>query len=272
MSEINRLDPASPKASVVDVKERVHRGELTPDQAEDWAKTHGHRPFVRPVGAEPNPAEKSAWPFTLAAAWILTRDVEEAFKLWRSHKFWGRALWQEAPWHKAQTELWHRLACGQAHATGIKPGATKRVAIPAVEWSDLTWMRIGQVDLISFQRGRSAVYRDVLIVAVDVYRFWPRPKPSALEAASTIADEVRCKAALVEVMRADPGNPIPKETLKLKFPGVSGHGFDRAFAEAAKEAPAPAWCAPGRRKKAAPVIATPNQSRRIFPLLDLLHV
>ncbi len=266
MSGINWLDLSSPVASASVVLALVRHGELTPEQAEEWAKANGRAPFVSSIGAEPNPTEKSAWPFTLAAAWILTRDTDEAFKLWLSYKFWGRALWQKEigdeiekkPWHEAQTQLWRRLSCGQAHATGIKPGVSERVAIPAVEWTDLTWVRHGDNDFVSFRGGHSAVYQNVLIEAADMYRHWPPLKASEVKAAATAAAEIRCRAALVQKMRASPASRVPKKALRLEFPDVSERGFERAFAEAAEEANAPAWRAPGRPKKLAAKNAAPK--------------
>jgi hypothetical protein len=116
--------------------------------------------------------------------------------------------------------------------------------------------RVGDVDLISFLCGRDAVYQDVLIDAGDIYRLWPATRPSADKAASIMAQESRCRAALVLRMRAAAENPIPKRTLKQDFPQLGTRAFNRAFVEAAEEAKTPAWLAPGRRKKAAPLIDT----------------
>lgn len=258
MRKISWLDPTLRQADTVQVMVQVHQGKLSPEAAEEWAKANGRPPFVPAIGSAPNPMEKADWPFTLAAAWILTREPIQALKASMEYEFWGRVLCRDSRKQQAQTDLWHQLRSGRAHATGVKAGSEERVAIRAVEWNDLTWMRFGTGDIISFRGGRSAVYQDVRIEARDIYRLRPVRKPSEVKAAATAAAETRCRQALVELMRADPGNPIPKETLKLKFPGVGGRGFERVFAEAAEEAPAPAWRAKGRRKKAAPVNATPK--------------
>jgi len=92
MSGIGWLDPQSPDADVIRIMVQVHRGELTPDAAEDWAKANGRPPFVGAIGASPNPMETSAWPFMLGCG-----------------KVWGRALWRDAPWHEVQTQCYYGI-------------------------------------------------------------------------------------------------------------------------------------------------------------------
>jgi len=181
MRKISWLDPTLRQADTVQVMVQVHQGKLSPEAAEEWAKANGRPPFVPAIGSAPNPMEKADWPFTLAAAWILTREPIQALKASMEYEFWGR----DSRKQQAQTDLWHQLRSGQAHATGVKAGSEERVAIRAVEWNDLTWMRFGTGDIISFRGGRSAVYQDVRIEARDIYRLWPELKPSEVKAATT---------------------------------------------------------------------------------------
>ena len=258
MIGINWLDPKRRQADAIRIMMQVHRGALTPEGAEEWAKANGRPPFVPAIGAAPNLMEKSAWPIPLAAAWILTREPVEALNAWQAYKVWGRALCRDNRMYQAQTELWHQLSCGEAHATGVKPGTEERVAIPAVEWNDFTWMRIGDAAIISFHGSRRPVYLDILVEARDIYALWPKPKPSAVKAAAATAEEGRCRAALVLRMRAAPTTPVPKSLFRGEFPQLRRRAFERAYAAAAEKANAPAWRAPGRRKKRAPEIATPD--------------
>jgi hypothetical protein len=66
---------------------------------------------------------------------------------------------------------------------------------------------------------------------------------------TTIASENDCRLALVQLMKAQPDNPIAKSELRKQFPQVSARGWNRVYRAAATEANAPAWSAPGRRPR-----------------------
>ena len=102
MWKISWLDPTLRQADTVQVMVQVHQGKLSPEAAEEWAKANGRPPFVPAVGSAPNPMEKADWPFTLAAAWILTREPIQALKASMEYEFWGRALCRDSRKQQAQ--------------------------------------------------------------------------------------------------------------------------------------------------------------------------
>lgn len=241
-------DPRS--LALIRAIERVHRGESTPEQAEVWAAESGEPPFVRLADAEAfRSFDASYWHFFLAAAWIVFRGRETATNAWLRHKFWGRAVWLGEPWHEAVQDLQRQLTSGNLAATGIRPGTNKRLPIQTVEWNDLSWQRIGKVDLLTFRGGREPVYTDVLLPAKDVQVLWRAQSRAVERVSTTAAAEAGCRSRLVELMRSDPSKPIPKSKLRGSFPGLPQRAFDRAYRVAVGEANAPSWSAAGRRPK-----------------------
>jgi hypothetical protein len=72
-----------------------------------------------------------------------------------------------------------------------------------------------------------------------------------------VSGETACRKRLTAMMREHPENPVPKRDLRGMFSGVSGRGFERAFAGAVADSGAVAWSASGRRKKSFNRITSP---------------
>jgi hypothetical protein len=55
--------------------------------------------------------------------------------------------------------------------------------------------------------------------------------------------------ALMDCMRADPNDPVPKGKLREDFPGITERAFDRLFSHASRETDCAAWSKAGRRRR-----------------------
>ena len=132
---INWLADDAVHRAVIEIIERVHRGQMTPEEADEWALNHERAPFVAALDAgSSSPLDEPYWPIPLAAAWIISREPETAVQSWSKQKFWGRALWRTEPWQIGAQELWRQLMAGTITATGIKDGTSERITILPIEW------------------------------------------------------------------------------------------------------------------------------------------
>jgi hypothetical protein len=76
---INWLSDDSLHRDVIDIIQRVQRSQMTPDEAEEWARAHVHVSFVAtPETLSSNPIEAPYWPIPLTVAWIFAREQEAA--------------------------------------------------------------------------------------------------------------------------------------------------------------------------------------------------
>jgi hypothetical protein len=236
---------------LVDVVAKVRSGQLTPAEAEAWAKEHGYFPFVfRPSDKVSTKALKeSYWPFALVMAWIATREASAAMGAWNSYMTWGATQFTIEPlFVDAREHLLAALREGRVVASGRAELQGARRKIGAIEWVDLRLVRYGGHD--RFYRGEASVaYTDVVVNARQVRAIWPEPNPSQGKVLHTIAEETEAKRRLMTLMLERPDAPIPKPQLKPDFPGLSERGFDRIYSEAVAEAKAPAGSTPGRRPR-----------------------
>jgi hypothetical protein len=65
----------------------VERGNLTPDEAEDWARENNLRPFAAsPDVALFDPLQEPRWTLAMAAAWIIWKTPEYVRKYWSKYR------------------------------------------------------------------------------------------------------------------------------------------------------------------------------------------
>jgi hypothetical protein len=69
--------------------------------------------------------------------------------------------------------------------------------------------------------------------------------------------ERACLKTLMERMRADPNDPVPKRELWPDFPGITKRAFGPLFSQASRETGCSAWskAGPRRRRKREPILA-----------------
>jgi hypothetical protein len=77
----------------------------------------------------------------------------------------------------------------------------------------------------------------------------PAETPAMKRAREKQEPERACLKTLIERMRADPNNPIPKAELRKDFPGISERAFDRLFSYASQETGCAAWSKAGPRRR-----------------------
>jgi hypothetical protein len=77
----------------------------------------------------------------------------------------------------------------------------------------------------------------------------PAETPAMKRAREKKEREQACLTALVERMRADPHDPVPKGKLRKNFPLISERAFGALFSQATREPGCAAWSKSGRRRK-----------------------
>jgi hypothetical protein len=79
----------------------------------------------------------------------------------------------------------------------------------------------------------------------------PAETPATRRTREKQEHEQACLKALMERMRANPKDPVPKGELREDFPLISERAFDRLFSQASRETGCAAWsrAGPRRRKK-----------------------
>jgi hypothetical protein len=236
---------------LMDIITKVRSGEMTPDAAEAWAEEHGYSPFVfRPCDKVSIKVLKERyWPFSLAMAWIPTRGPSAAMYAWNSYLIWGAAQFTAAPkFVEARDELFTALRLGRVSASGHPNLQQQRQDIRSIEWVDLRLVRYGGHD--RFYRDEASVaYTDVVVDAEQVRAIWPALSPGQSKVGRAIAQETEAKRQLIALILERPNEPIPKAKMRLRFEGISERAFLRIYSEAVVEAKAPAWSAPGRRRR-----------------------
>jgi len=116
------------------------------------------------------------------------------------------------------------------------------------EWIDLRIQQRGSYDEVRRADG-SIAYREVKIAATMMHKEWPAETPATTGARQKQEQESACLKAVMELMRAEPNEPIAKETLRAKFVGVSERAFDKLYTQAVRETGAAAWSKGGRRHR-----------------------
>jgi hypothetical protein len=240
---VGSLDP-----ELIGVVTRVKSGEMSPDQAEVWAKERGHSPFVPSSEQLSTEALRDRyWPFALAMAWIATRQAPQAMHAWASYMTWGPAQFlSDAGLVGAREALLAGLRQGHITASGRSDLRRPLARIPVVDWLELHLVRYGGHDRFCRDDG-SLAYFHVVVDAHEVRASWPDLRPGEANVLRTAASEAGAKQRLIALMREQPDDPTPKAKLRPRFLGVSDRAFDRIYLQAVAEANAPAWSAPGRR-------------------------
>jgi hypothetical protein len=247
MSNADATDPGG--GAFLLMVERFDRGEITLEQAESWVAENGCETIEHALQrASSATFDEAAWPFFLAAAWVVSRDPKQAVEAWTRYRLWGRRLWRAESWNPVVEIILHQLRIGSLKATAIKSGERGRSEVPAVEWNDLVWKRVGFADIVAFRDSPVPVYENLLVPAADVRRLWPPEGKAEAKAKFTVANEGDCEKQLIILMREDPTQPVVKAILRDRFPQVSARGFARAYRKAALAEGCEAWIAPGRRK------------------------
>jgi hypothetical protein len=138
MSNADATDPGG--GAFLLMVERFDRGEITLEQAESWVAENGCETIEHALQrASSATFDEAAWPFFLAAAWVVSRDPKQAVEAWTRYRLWGRRLWRAESWNPVVEIILHQLRIGSLKATAIKSGERGRSEVPAVEWNDLVW-------------------------------------------------------------------------------------------------------------------------------------
>jgi hypothetical protein len=145
-------------------------------------------------------------------------------------------------------ELLAASRLGRVTASGRPDLLRPRKSIKAIEWLDLRLVRYGGHD--RFCRNEASVaYIDVFVDAERVRAIWPTLSPGQGKVGRAIAKDTGAKRQLIAFILERPSEPIPKAKLRPRFEEISERAFLRIYSEAVIEAKAPAWSAPGRRRK-----------------------
>jgi hypothetical protein len=190
-------------------------------------------------------SEEPFWPIGLCVAWALRPDVSEAIVLYARHRV-GLGVRKVDGWREAQAMLLRALVDARIKASGLRPNEGKRVFVPALEWIDLSIVQRGQFDEVKRPDG-SIAYRDVRIEAAELRREWQPETAAARTLREQMAREKDCLNALIERMRENPNDPVPKWVLVTQFPGLSERTFGRLYSQAARDGGSGAWVKGGRR-------------------------
>ena len=92
------------------------RGQITPEQAEEWARDHGKPPFEeRPDPAKFDPMTVDDWTLGMATAWIVWRTPDAVRDVWSD---FASGCWEWQPY--SHREAWEHAPEGIVHAKGSK--------------------------------------------------------------------------------------------------------------------------------------------------------
>jgi hypothetical protein len=170
------------------------------------------------------------WSLGMALAWITYRTEQAVVEI--KHGRW-------APTKAAIRDLLSALRSGKLIAHGMFEGERLPHPIETAVWSTFEIVqRMGppQTRLLS-----------ATVPAAKVRKLWPAAKRTA-------AAEGRCQQYLITEMKRSPDRaPKSKSDLladcQARFPGLSGRGFERAWANAIRQTDAVGWIKPGPRRR-----------------------
>ena len=92
------------------------RGQITPEQAEEWARDHGKPPFEeRPDPAKFDPMTVDDWTLGMATAWIVWRTPDAVRDVWSD---FASGCWEWQSYN--HREAWEHAPEGTVHAKGSK--------------------------------------------------------------------------------------------------------------------------------------------------------
>jgi hypothetical protein len=193
------------------------------------------------------------WSLAMALAWITYRTEQAVINI-------KGARW--APTKRAISDLLSALRSGKLIAHGLFEGERIPHPIETALWSTFEivvkpTMFAGHTLLptsgrpVAIAQSMGPPQTQLLrstVPAAKVRKLWPAAKPTA-------AAEKRCQEYLVAEMQESLDRaPKPKRELfadcQVRFPGLSGRGFERAWADAIRRTGAVGWAKAGRRRKA----------------------
>ena len=192
------------------------------------------------------------WSLGMALAWITYRTEQAVVEI--KHGRW-------APTKAAIRDLLSALRSGKLIAHGMFEGERIPHPIETAVWSTFEivvkpMMFLGHMSpptlgtpVVIVQRMGPPQTRllSATVPAAKVRKLWPAAKRTA-------AAEGRCQQYLITEMKRSPDRaPKSKSDLladcQARFPGLSGRGFERAWANAIRQTGAVGWIKPGPRRK-----------------------
>jgi hypothetical protein len=96
-----------------DVLNLVELGELTPAQAEAWARKNGQPPFeTQPNSSDFDPMSERYWTLAMAAAWIIWRKPEAVREFWDGYRgrYWHRLRKPREPRKSPRKRGWRLVS------------------------------------------------------------------------------------------------------------------------------------------------------------------
>jgi hypothetical protein len=156
-------------------------------------------------------------------------------------------------------EIQEALAAGQVRSFAHTPNDPVPRELPSETWAVYQLVieaRNGLLWIVPFRCSGSPnddpALLDMRLSREDVLRRWPDDKATTpSRVLGTVGTENACRLWLTELMKTNPNNPQPKETVRQtaekRFPKLGKRAFDRAWAAAISHAAADKWSAPGRR-------------------------
>jgi hypothetical protein len=197
--------------------DRVRRGEITPDEAEEEAAREGLRPLARVPAAKFYPMVEAFWSLPMAVAWIAWRNVDRVRDFWDAFRAdcweWVPVEWRvgvDGPTYsgfdlrrrdavtplfvetsdileadgfmtvkEAKAMLWRLLGEGALQATGIKTESGQSEVIPEHAWVHLDWReRRGTEGVrLAYTGPGAGGYDNVRVRADAVAKIWPPTSP-----------------------------------------------------------------------------------------------
>jgi len=209
---------------------QVRLGEITPEEAEELARSKRLRPFAtRPDYANHDPFKKPYWTLAMTLAWIVYRDrrkvkewdndFRQGWLEWRPQgsghdlvpvKFadgkrfeeWGSfpddlgrpAEKQQSDIIKAKSDLWAKLTEGTLPASGLSADQAEPIPIQPDSWLGIINRRTPETDsqeaFVFSSDHRRGVYREVRFPRKKVLGLWPQPPPRIALSVSLLKKEV----------------------------------------------------------------------------------
>jgi hypothetical protein len=198
-----------------EVLDRARQGEISPLDAEEWARHNDQPPFAStPTADRFDPMAEPCWSLSMAAAWIIWRAPVSVRHHWnkfrRECRDWGCKVvvypdgrkkmgWvvdERKPSSLSRTlngritgsvvvspiachrELWLRFLAGELSATGIAHGQKDRVVIPKHDWIDLEPFAPWDANAIGVKGEGKPRYNSVSVTRAEVMALWePLPAP-----------------------------------------------------------------------------------------------
>ena len=195
-----------------------------------------------------NPFLAQNWDIALSVSYVLKCDERAALDAFFRYKQIGCFVWNDEDWARAFRLLKGALQAGRVNATGTPLEGGERKAISPVKWHDLDWIRVASAEVIARRGEKIPTYRGVLFCAREVKHL--ARELHAKGPIGVASAESECRRALTEMMREAPNDPRPKKEVYAELGQTIGwRPFTHAWASAKRDARAPTWGAPGRRRQ-----------------------